>query len=223
MEILPQTWWNTNISSEIDTFKAWVGDENAQSKIYSAIHARTNNYISIIDLGCGHATFLNSLKKVYKECEFKYTGVDSCDYFNALNTSNGIDMINNDVRNLISVSDKSYDFSFSRHVIEHQPEPFATLSELIRISKKEACHVFFIKPGDILKINYDTNTKLYHNEYPREHIENYLSTNVRVSTWRWVDINDKECALHIYLTQTPCEEQCASPLAPEPTVSRHTE
>jgi ubiquinone/menaquinone biosynthesis C-methylase UbiE len=201
MKIVPQTWWNTNISSNIDTFKTWVGDENAESKLYSAVHSKNNNYTSVIDLGCGHATFFKSLKNIYNECEFKYTGVDSCDYFNTLNISNGIHMINNDVRNLTSVSDESYDFSFARHILEHQSEPFTTLSELIRIGKKEACHIFFIKPKDTLKINYDTNSKLYHNEYSREYIENYLSTNTRVSTWKWIDINKDECALHIYVTQ----------------------
>jgi hypothetical protein len=29
-----QTWWNENVEKNIDTFKNWVGDENAESKLY---------------------------------------------------------------------------------------------------------------------------------------------------------------------------------------------
>jgi ubiquinone/menaquinone biosynthesis C-methylase UbiE len=196
--MLKQTWWNDNAVNLMGLFKSWVGDENAESKVYMANYLKNKNYYTLIDCGCGNGTFYYTLKN--NNINIEYTGVDSCEYFIELNTSNGIKMINSDIRN-IDISDNSYDIVFSRHVIEHQPEFNIILNEFIRIGKKEVCHIFFIKPHNETedKINYDNKSNLYHNNYSKKSIENFLSKNKKISSWNWIEINDKENALHIYL------------------------
>jgi ubiquinone/menaquinone biosynthesis C-methylase UbiE len=192
-----QTWWNNNINFKIEQFKNWVGNSDAESKIYMAKYLKTKNYTSLLDAGCANATFNDTLKK--NNINLEYTGVDSCQYFIELNRKNGLKMIDSDIRK-ISVSDNSYDIVFSRHTFEHQPNFDIILDELIRISSKEICHIFFIKPKDEQIIKYDEPSNLYHNIYSKILIEEHLLKNKKVKNWIWIDINENECALHVYLS-----------------------
>ena len=191
-----QTWWNTNINNQIYDFKIWVGDENAESKIYMAKYLQSKSYTSLMDAGCGNATFNTTLKNY--NISLHYTGVDSCQYFIELNSKNNIEMIYADIRQ-IPLLDSSYDIVFSRHTFEHQPNFDIILDELIRIASKEMCHIFFIKPSSIQCINYDKIVDLYHNIYSKSIIEEHLMKNKKVKYWSWNNINEKECALHVYL------------------------
>jgi hypothetical protein len=71
---------------------------------------------------------------------------------------------------------------------------------MIRIGKFEACHIFFIKPHSNKTVTNHDGT-LYHNTYSIQEIESFLSRNPKVSSWKWVDINKEENALHILLKQ----------------------
>lgn len=190
-----QTWWNTNIHKRLDVFKSWVGDENAESKLYITNYLKKKHYTSLIDLGCGNATLYSCFKN--NKLDISYTGVDSCDFFIKTNNSLGINTLAGDIRNLTGISDSEYDIGFSRHTLEHQPTFNNELNELIRISKFEACHIFFIKPSDICKINYDSASNLYHNVYSRIEINDFLENHKKVKSWNWADINTNEIALHI--------------------------
>ena len=139
-----QTWWNKNAKAQYETFKNWVGNKDAPTKKYSAEHCHAKGYESVADLGCADGTFYLSLKDVYSE--IKYVGVDSCTFFVEMNTRNGIPTIQSDIRNIPDIKDSSVDMCYSRHTFEHQPDFETILGEMIRIGKKEACHIFFIKP-----------------------------------------------------------------------------
>ncbi len=45
-----QIWWNLNAETNFNTFKNWVGDENAETKVYIADYLKPLNYQSIVDL-----------------------------------------------------------------------------------------------------------------------------------------------------------------------------
>lgn len=135
-----QVWWNKNAAKQYDTFKWWVGDDEAESKKYSAQHCIARGYTSVVDVGCGDATFYSSLMKLNKDIQ--YVGVDSCDFFIDLNTKRNISMIKSDIRNMPAIADSSFDICFSRHTFEHQPSFGLVLNEMIRVGKKEACHIF---------------------------------------------------------------------------------
>ena len=76
------------------------------------------------------------------------------------------------------------------------------MSELLRVSKKEMTHIFFIKPSAIENISYSQHENLYHNCYSKDSIEQFLIEHPKVASWNWVDINDTECALHVYMAKS---------------------
>lgn len=197
-----QTWWNQNAEARLDEFKNWVGDASAPSKRYMAEYLKTHpSYRTVLDAGCGTGTFYDTLR--LHSVPVDYTGADACQYFIKMNRERGIRIVDADLRR-IPVPDQTFDIAFSRHTFEHQPRVNDILLEMIRVGRQEMCHIFFIKPlvGAEQKeiINWDSNTNLYHNTYTRAHIESLLSSHKRVSSWKWVEVNDQECALHVYLT-----------------------
>ncbi len=204
MEAHQQTWWNENAALRINEFQSWVGDASASSKVYMAMYLKSkmsSGYATLLDAGCGTGTFYDTLQQL--GLLITYTGVDSCKYFIQMNRDRGIIMLDADLRR-IPVPDGTFDVAFSRHTFEHQPCVDDILLELIRVGRHEMCHIFFIKPlvGSEQQehINWDKDSNLYHNTYTRAHIESLLTSHKRVSSWKWVDINDQECALHVYLT-----------------------
>ena len=192
-----QTWWNNNAKKNYTKFKDWVGDATSESKIYMATYLKNKNMITIADLGCGDATFNTTLKQ--NDINIRYVGVDSCAFFIKMNVLKGIPMINSDIRNIKDLSDSSIDIVFSRHTLEHQNNFRDELTEMIRIAKYEACHIFFIKPQEKETISYTIDDNLFHNIYSQTDIDTFLKNNPKVLEWKWVDINDKENALHIYV------------------------
>lgn len=193
----PQTYWNSNML-DFETFKLWVGDDNAESKIYMAKYLKDKNYQTLVDAGCGNTTFNDTLKN--NKINIKYTGADSCVKFINDYRMRGIDMLETDIRNFKNTPDSAYDCAFSRHTFEHQPDYKIILNELIRIAKMETCHIFFIKPTlEAEQIIYTKHLDLYHNKYCITDIEETLKQNSKVLNWEWVNINNQECALHIYL------------------------
>lgn len=192
-----QTWWNNNAQNQYNTFRNWVGDSTAQSKVYMANYLKDKKYQSLVDLGCADATFYNTLQS--HDINMKYTGVDSCAFFVKMLQDKNIPVIDSDIRSISSLSDKSIDCVFSRHTMEHQSSYRELLSEMIRIANCEACHIFFIKPADKEEIKYAASSDLYHNHYRKSDIEKTLSENPKVKNWEWNNINKDEVALHIYI------------------------
>jgi ubiquinone/menaquinone biosynthesis C-methylase UbiE len=191
-----QTWWNQYAKNKLNEFKGWVGDDQAESKVYMANYLKGRDYRSIFDAGCATATFYDTITK--SGISMNYTGIDSCTYFVNANKAHGITMIESDIRQ-IPVPDNTVDICFSRHTFEHQSNFKDIMTELLRISKKEMTHIFFIKPSDAEQINYSEHDNLYHNCYSKDAINVFLSNHSKVTNWTWVEINDMECALHVYL------------------------
>jgi len=192
-----QTWWNINAAKQYNTFSGWVGDSKAQSKEYMANYLKLHKYSSLVDLGCGNATFYDTLKN--HNITINYQGVDSCTHFIQLNCARNIPMIESDIRSISSLNNDSIDIAFSRHTMEHQSSYIELLNEMIRICKYEACHIFFIKPAEKEEIKYSDGLDLYHNKYAKSMIEKTLAEHPKVKEWKWIDINQSENALHIYM------------------------
>jgi ubiquinone/menaquinone biosynthesis C-methylase UbiE len=192
-----QTWWDSNLTTQFDQFKNWVGDSNAESKVYFRNYIKKFNFKNVLDVGCGPATEFYGFQK--DNIILDYTGVDSSKILNQINTEKGIPMILSDA-DKIPVNDSSYELVFSRHVLEHQPSYEGVLSEMIRCASIMAAHIFFIKPlNEPTKIVFDKDSNLYHNVYSREDIENYLNSNKKVSHYDWLEINHNENLLVIFI------------------------
>jgi ubiquinone/menaquinone biosynthesis C-methylase UbiE len=191
-----QTWWNDNLSKpeNMDIFKKWIGDQNAQSKVLLRQYIASKKYSSILDVGCGVATEYDGYKNDGYPIDYK--GVDSCSILVKSNIARGVPMIEANCEN-IPLEDKSIDIVYSRHVLEHQPSFKGILNEMIRLAKYEAIHVFFIIPGPLEIISYDSIQNLYHNRYNINDIIQFLQTHPRVDKFTFNPINKDEASLHI--------------------------
>lgn len=192
-----QTWWNLNLPNRMEEFNSWVGNKNAQSKIYCRKIVREGNYKSLVDLGCGTATEFFAYKEEYPE--LKYLGVDSCKSLYDQNEKMGVPMLLASVEDT-KLEDGQFDVVFVRHVLEHQPTFQPTLEEMIRIGSQLAMHVFFMIPRDELEaIGYDAIDNLYHNRYDKRDIEKFLKNHPKVVWFEWHNINISENVLMIHM------------------------
>lgn len=90
----------------------------------------TSGVDSVLDLGCGEGF----CQPMFEKRNLEYTGV--ClqrDFFQAREA--GRNVFNIDY-SFLPFDDKSYDFLFSRHSLEHSPMPLLTLMEWERVCKK---------------------------------------------------------------------------------------
>lgn len=185
-----QTFWNNFMNDKkLKKFSDWVGDSEAESKVFFYNYIKNKNFKSILDMGCGNATISAGLKK--NNIDMKYVGVDSCKYFVKNGIKNNLEIIESDIRK-VDLNDSSFDLVFGRHVVEHQPNFKDLFNEMIRIGKKECIHIFFIKPVRITNINYDSSLDLYHNQYSIIDIKKFLDNHPKINNYRLLDINSKE-------------------------------
>lgn len=197
-KIFNQTWWNTNLSNpqKFNEYLGWLGNEEANSRVFIRENIKDLDIKSIADFGCGPCVEYTALKS--EGYEFDYIGIDSCSVLKEVNESKGIPFLNSPVEKT-GLEDSSYELSYSRHVFEHLPTFKDALKEMIRVSSKYVAHIFFIKPGSEDKENYWEEENLYHNTYSKSSIENYLKRNKKIKSYEWVDINESENALVITL------------------------
>jgi ubiquinone/menaquinone biosynthesis C-methylase UbiE len=199
--VIKQTWWDNNLNSKMETFLDWVGPSSAESKVYFRNFLKNSNikFKNCLDVGCGPATEFFGFKN--DGINIDYTGVDSSNVLNEINTGKGISMINAEGHE-IPVKDSSYELVFSRHVLEHQIAFEPILEEMIRAASTLATHIFFIKPTSqpqefIWKKSQEDN--LYHNRYNVQDIENFLKSNTKVNKFEWREINDLENILLVWI------------------------
>lgn len=193
--VFKQTWWDNNLPNRFDEFNSWIGDKNAQSKVFFRNFIKDGNYKSLIDLGCGTATEYFAYKEEYPE--LIYLGIDSSEVLYENNHNLGVPMKLSSAEDT-NLPDNFSEAVFSRHVLEHQPSFKPVLNEMIRLASEIVIHVFFITPKDNVEhIGYDSVNNLYHNRYCREDINNYLMSNGKIESFEWKEINDVETALII--------------------------
>lgn len=191
------SWWNKNIETRLDDFKSWVGSFDKPAKKMIREHVIKSKYKSILDCGCG----LSSEYYGYKNDNYKikYTGLDSCEKFVEINNENNINVIKCELEQDFPLNDSQFDCVFCKDVLEHLKDYKKTLSEMIRVAKKEVIIGWFISPSENEKINYWEEEDLYHNEYSKSEIESILNSNEKVKSFEWISVDDKEINLHILL------------------------
>jgi ubiquinone/menaquinone biosynthesis C-methylase UbiE len=199
--ILKQTWWDNNLTAKMNKFLGWVGDSDAESKIFFRNIIKTSQiqFKNCLDIGCGPATEYLGFQQ--DNIEIEYTGVDSSVILNNINIEKGIPMIQAE-GHAVPVSNSSYDLVFSRHVLEHQLSFEPILEEMIRISSMLVAHTFFIKPTDHpqeLIWRKSEKDNLYHTRYNIKDFENFLNSNVKVDRFEWQEINSKENVLLVWI------------------------
>lgn len=189
-----QTWWDDNLKEKYKEFESWVGDSTAVTKAFFRGYVKSMGYKTLLDVGCGNATEYFAYDKEYPE--LYYLGVDSSKYLYDRNKALGVPMVQAMADN-IPFAHNEFEVVFSRHVLEHQPNFRPVLSEMIRLAKIEAIHVFFIPPGEEEIISYQELENLYHNTFKKEDIENFLKEREDVESFSWLQITETETALSI--------------------------
>jgi len=197
-----EIWWENNLESEEEyaLFASWLGGIQAPSRVAMRNHIYSKQYDSILDVPCGLCTdyygFLDESSAI------DYTGLDITPQLIQNGQEAGVPCVLGSIEN-IPFPEKSFDVTYSRHILEHLDKYETALNEIIRVSKKEALVVFFIKPSDnnqdSIRPGMYNDYLLYHNVYSRKKLENFLFQNPRVSSIEWQDVNRKEIILHIYL------------------------
>lgn len=193
-----QTWWDDNLnkSDKFQEYLGWLGDKESDSRIFIKDFVKNFKISSIADFGCGPCVDYFSLRD--DDYVFDYIGIDSCQHLKEYNESRGVNFLKSPVENT-GLGDGSYELSYSRHVLEHQQSFKDCLSEMIRVAEKYAVHTFFIKPSEYEKIDYQKEDNLYHNQYCKYDIEDFLIDIERVSGFDWLDINESEISLIVTL------------------------
>jgi len=194
-----QTWWDKNLGQKFGEFKNWIGDFNAESKVFVRNHVRQQGYKTLADFGCGPATEYFGYKN--DGYEIHYMGIDSSWVLYSHATSQGVPVLHSAVEE-VPVPDSSFDVSFSRHVLEHLPTFRECLGEMIRTGKKEVINIFFIEPTEEAeKIDFFVPDQLYHNRYNKKDIESFCLANPKVLSLRWERVNTKETVLFLSLKE----------------------
>jgi ubiquinone/menaquinone biosynthesis C-methylase UbiE len=190
-QIHEQTWWTNNLKNKMDEFCFWIGDCYAVSKVFCRSYIANRGYKTLLDCGCGVCTEYYGYKEDGYEIE--YTGIDATKMLVEMGQKSGINVVEGYLEEL-PFEDKKFDVVYIRHVLEHLPHYHESMSEAIRVAKKEVIVVFFIKPNEEQDfIDYNGWDNLFHNHYNKEGFENYLLSNEHVASVEWRDVNEKEC------------------------------
>jgi ubiquinone/menaquinone biosynthesis C-methylase UbiE len=197
-KLFKQTWWDNNLnnSKKFGEYLGWLEDKDASSRVFIRENIKDLEIKSIADFGCGPCVDYIALND--EGYDFDYLGIDSCIHLKEFNESKEINFLNAPVEKT-GLEENSYEMSYSRHLLEHLPTYKDALKEMIRVASKYVVHIFFIKPSEEEKINYWEDENLYHNQYCQTDIETYLKKNKKVTSFEWIDVNEKETALVINL------------------------
>jgi ubiquinone/menaquinone biosynthesis C-methylase UbiE len=197
-----EIWWQNCVGSKVSwqTFSGWLGGIDAESRIAMRNHVKQAGYESIVDIPCGLCIDYWGL--VQEGIGIQYTGVDITSRLVEYVKRRGAPAVVGSIEK-IPYPDNAFDMSYARHILEHLDSYQAALTELIRVAKKEAFITFFIKPSEGLQdgivSNWDRGFLLYHNQYSRPKMEEFIKMNPKVAEIVWEDVNSAEVILHIYL------------------------
>ncbi len=191
------TWSRAN-GIQFDTaegFLKWMGGLDAPDrKLTTKLFNEDSK--TFLDVGCGVAHEYFALK--HYKCDYHYTGVDITPEFVRLAQEEGIPVYLSSAEDIIFY-DSTFDIVHMRHVVEHMNNFERPISEMIRVGKEQVIISFFIKPTSkptwinceqsqyMTTINKDM--VIYNNRYNKESIERLLSTNKKVHSWEWHDLN----------------------------------
>ena len=129
---------------------------------------------------------LKNLKTSKKE-NIQYSSIDITKKIVDSAKKMGINCEQSSVENII-YPDSSFELVYCRHVMEHLDYYTLALEEMIRVSNKHICIIFWLLNDNDDIINYNGNLKLYHNNYSKTKIENLLIE--KNLSFEWLNSNN---------------------------------
>jgi ubiquinone/menaquinone biosynthesis C-methylase UbiE len=171
---MENNWWQSNLNTieDFNKFSKSLGDVNAPSRqvlrrFLSTISPKPE---TILECGCGLAIDHGWIS----DLDIKYSAIDFTPKLVELGKSSGIDIKQSNIEQ-IDYPDHNFDIVYCRHVLEHLSYYEAALTEMLRVAKNMVIVIFFINPShDPDIIDYNNETKLYHNRYNIIKLQNFL-------------------------------------------------
>lgn len=194
-----ESWWEKNLNFKMHDFEIWLGNDQSLSRKVARDYVLKSGYQSILDIPCGLGTDYIGYQKA--GASLNYLGIDITKKLVDRAQSLGIPVLQGSIE-AIPLSDNSVDVCYARHILEHLDYYEKAIDELIRVAKKEALIIFFMKPinePDKLDLALVDGQPLYHNYYNRQKIENHINKNTKVDHFLWEAISEDEEILHILL------------------------
>lgn len=99
----------------------------------------------------------------------------------------GITCEQSSIENII-YPDSSFELVYCRHVMEHLDYYTDALDEMIRVSNKYVCVIFWLLSDSDDIIDYNSNLSLYHNQYSKVKIEKLLTE--KNLSFEWINSNN---------------------------------
>ena len=187
-EIKPHLqWWEDNLSipERHKEFSGWLEDSDMSSRteLFNLIELKKIN--NVLEIGPGIFTDYNIFfsKKEY----IQYSSIDITKKIVDSAKKMGINCEQSSVENII-YPDSSFELVYCRHVMEHLDYYTLALEEMIRVSNKHICIIFWLLNDNDDIINYNGNLKLYHNNYSKTKIENLLIE--KNLSFEWLNSNN---------------------------------
>ena len=197
---LYEQWWDNSLENTVSmqTFASWLGDMDAASRCAMRQHVAKQNYETILDIPCGLCIDFFGLEK--EKIKIKYFGIDTSHKLVSRAQGLGLNITHGSIEEIPHPSSQ-FDISYGRHILEHLPYYETAINELIRVAKKEVLVVFFIRPtfGDKINYGYSDGHLIYHNQYDRQKLQKFVTSNKKVRSISWEPVNQQEEILHIYL------------------------
>ena len=187
-EIKPHLqWWEDNLSipERHKEFSGWLEDSDMSSRteLFNLIELKKIN--NVLEIGPGIFTDYNIFFS--KKENIKYSSIDITKKIVDSAKKMGINCEQSSVENII-YPDSSFELVYCRHVMEHLDYYTLALEEMIRVSNKHICIIFWLLNDNDDIINYNGNLKLYHNNYSKTKIENLLIE--KNLSFEWLNSNN---------------------------------
>ena len=187
-EIKPHLqWWEDNLSipERHKEFSGWLEDSDMSSRteLFNLIELKKIN--NVLEIGPGIFTDYNIFFS--KKENIQYSSIDITKKIVDSAKKMGINCEQSSVENII-YPDSSFELVYCRHVMEHLDYYTLALEEMIRVSNKHICIIFWLLNDNDDIINYNGNLKLYHNNYSKTKIENLLIE--KNLSFEWLNSNN---------------------------------
>jgi histo-blood group ABO system transferase len=187
LEIKPHLqWWEANLSlpGKHEEFSGWLNDSDVSSRtdLFNIIESKKIN--NVLEIGPG--IFIDYNMFFSKKNDITYKSIDITNKIVKKAKELSIDCKQSSIED-IAYTDSSFDLVYCRHVMEHLDYYVDALEEMIRVSNKYVCVIFWLlSDGDDI-IDYNNTLNLYHNQYSKRKIEELL-TNKNLS-FEWINSN----------------------------------
>lgn len=151
------------------------GYENQGRQRYYQYVANLPENSNILEVGFAQGLDREYLRKENQLTNKTYTGLDITESFvkYANNKLNWINAYKYDGL-IIPYVNNYFDYSYLRHVFEHQNHYAALLKEVFRVTKNEIFINFFIPPEDNAEDKIEFDGYFYHNLYSRPKLKKFI-------------------------------------------------